>query len=550
MLSVLKSTTLLFLLEGEVDRLITKNGTISGVSIAGGPEVTCRKVVLCGGTFLRGTIYIGKRAIPGGRIGDPSSNKLAECLAKLGFIASRMKTGTPPRLLAESVDFDRMTPQYGENPPPFFSWKHRVQALFHVERHVADQSQPGGLFHVERSPGALHPWPPGVGQIPCYLTHTNSKTHGIISENLSNSALYGGMISGTGVRYCPSIEDKIVKFPHRDSHHVFIEPEGRSCDRIYPNGTSNSLPESVQRDMIRSIHGLERAVILRPGYAIEYDFYDPTMLTVELESKILHGLYFAGQVNGTTGYEEAAAQGFIAGINAARSALGRTSFTLGRDQAYIGVLIDDLVTKGVDEPYRMFTSRAENRLSLRQDNAVLRLTDAAATLGIVSDEDLQIRKQISADIEELIRRWDQPVSGAESVSNQILRGAFVVENLEGKTGYERFIAEQAYTEIKYRGYVEIERSVRKRNSNFDSMIIPHDIDYGSIKSLRTESRQKLSRIRPVSIGQASRIPGVGPADILLLAIWIKKTQISEKQIDKNHISEEENRNEISTPGLP
>lgn len=369
------------------------------------------------------------------------------------------------------------------------------------------------MFHVEHPPYPA-PWPPGIGQIPCYLTQTTARTHEIVADNLGRSALYGGMISGTGVRYCPSIEDKVKKFPDRDSHHVFVEPEGRNNHRIYPNGTSNSLPEQVQREFIRSIPGFESASFIRPGYAIEYDFFDPTQLDATLECKKIEGLFLAGQVNGTTGYEEAAAQGLMAGVNAAFLCRNEPSFTLGRDEAYIGVLIDDLVTKGVDEPYRMFTSRAEYRLQLRQDNAIFRLRSHSEKLGIVGQDRLETIKTMESDIHEemaAIRRSKRNITPEDMQKG----------NVNAAGTYSEFIHNQAVVNLFYQGYIEIERESVSKMAMLEKIKMPEDIDYKSIRQLKRESIEKLGRIRPLTLGQASRIPGLSPTDILVLSMWIR-----------------------------
>jgi tRNA uridine 5-carboxymethylaminomethyl modification enzyme len=522
--AVLEQQDNLDIVDDIVTKLRTKSGKLRGVTCRKHGDINADSVVICTGTFLRGRVLIGMKSIKQGRMGEESAEELSKSFDQLGFELGRLKTGTPPRLHKDSLDYSKMDIQPGETPPPFFSRMARKEwELFHVEQSKYSLDEINKMFHVEHA--ALHPWLPGSDQIPCYLTHTNERTHQIIADNLTKSAMYGGMVEGTGVRYCPSIEDKIVKFSGRDSHHVFVEPEGRDNIRIYPNGTSNSLPEEVQADMIHSIVGFEKAEILRPGYAIEYDYANPTQLFHTLETKKVENLYFAGQLNGTTGYEEAAGQGFIAGSNAALKSLGREPLVIGRDEGYIGVLIDDLVTKGTDEPYRMFTSRSEHRLTLRQDNVYLRLLDKTKYLGIVSDSDIEEISVQNEQIQTEIKRLDKVYHEGSSLS-QILRRPEMsyIDLPDNHSELDEEVIRQVEINVKYSGYIKREQQRIDASKNYEKQLISPDFDYEAIKSLRLEAAEKLKQIKPENLGQASRISGVNPSDVSILSMFLKRSK--------------------------
>ncbi|MBQ7252450.1 MAG: tRNA uridine-5-carboxymethylaminomethyl(34) synthesis enzyme MnmG [Kiritimatiellae bacterium] len=551
MVHVLRATANLALLEDDVTGVLVENDCITGVRTLHHGNLSAKKVILTAGTFLKGRIFVGKDCTPGGRIGEDSEETLSGQLKDIGFEVSRMKTGTPPRLKKESLHYDKMVRQDGFNPPPFFSFEAREAVDALVPRGTLNDVFPvphasnGDSTRLAESPvprgtsendfartapfsgisfGVLpfSHWKPGSGEMPCFLTHTTPKTMEIIRSHLKDSALYGGLIEVGSPRYCPSIEDKVVKFPGREEHHVFIEPEGRDAPQIYPNGTSNSLPLNIQVEMIHSIPGLEDAEFFAPGYAIEYDFFPPTQLRHSLETKKVEGLYFAGQINGTTGYEEAAVQGFMAGVNAARSIGGLPPLVFARHEAYIGVLIDDLVTKGTNEPYRMFTSRAEHRLLLRQDNAIFRLRNAAKEIGIVDKGKIAKIQEFLREIDETKNRLHHTKSGGITIAKRILQSNTDYATMREIGALPSFVRQEVLFSLRYAGYIEREERKIASARNLEETAIPQTFDFMSLAALRYEAREKLSAIRPATLGQASRISGVTPADIAILAVWLKR----------------------------
>ncbi|PSU89122.1 tRNA uridine-5-carboxymethylaminomethyl(34) synthesis enzyme MnmG [Photobacterium kishitanii] len=518
--NVLENQPNLMIFQQAVTDLIVENNRAIGVVTEMGLKFHAKAVVLTVGTFLGGKIHIGLENYSGGRTGDPASNALADRLRELPLRVDRLKTGTPPRIDARSVDFSVLETQHGDNPTPTFS------------------------FMGKKSD---HP-----RQIPCFITYTNERTHEVIRNNLDRSPMYAGVIEGIGPRYCPSIEDKVMRFADKNSHQIFIEPEGLTTNELYPNGISTSLPFDVQMQIVRSMKGFENATIMRPGYAIEYDFFDPRDLKQTFENKYIDGLFFAGQINGTTGYEEAAAQGLMAGMNAALQTQDKEGWSPRRDQAYMGVLIDDLSTIGTKEPYRMFTSRAEYRLLLREDNADLRLTPMGRELGLVDDERWARFNQKLENMEQERQRlkdiWVNPNSDHIESLNKILKSPIVREangedllrrpevTYEQLTTIETFAPahediearEQVETQIKYQGYIDRQRDEVEKSLRHETTKLPFDLDYSLVKGLSNEVVIKLNDVKPESIGMASRISGITPAAISLLLVYLKKHGLLKK----------------------
>lgn len=512
MKAILERTERLDVKQATVSKVLVVDGRATGVETDLGLVIDGHSIIVTAGTFLRGLLHVGENSKPGGRMADASSG-LSASLKEIGFEVGRFKTGTPCRLNGRSIDFSRCQVQPGDEPPPRFSFWTPNEAR-HPDDTFTLNDFSGPEFHVE--------------QLPCWITQTTVKTREIIQNNLHRSPLYAGRIEGTGPRYCPSIEDKVVKFAHRENHQLFLEPEGRHSEEYYVNGISTSLPYDVQLSFVRSIPALEKAEIMRPGYAVEYDYFPPTQLFHTLETKLVRRLYFAGQVNGTSGYEEAAAQGLVAGANAALAVQGRPEFTLKRNEAYIGVLIDDLVTKGTEEPYRMFTSRAEDRLHLRHDNADQRLAPRAFELGLLSAAQWDSFQNKT----DLLRRCrallNETKVGGMTISQALKRADFGLDNLpqEIRAVAPTEIWDLLATEIKYEGYSQRQTQQNKELERNGRQKIPDGFNFEAVKGLSSEARQKLSRVRPASLGDAAQISGVTSADLSILHIWLRRSILS------------------------
>ena len=496
--------------QGQSAKLLHSNGKVFGVETTLEVQFHGTTVVVTTGTFLRGLMHIGSNQQSGGRAGETAAMGLSSSLIEVGLALGRLKTGTPPRLLRRSIDFSKLEAQPGEDPIPYFTfWK---DDLFHVEHSGSETPYPKGSILEQLN-----------GQLPCHVTYTTDKTAALVRENLHKSPMYSGVIEGIGPRYCPSIEDKIVRFAEKERHQIFLEPEGIATDEIYVNGFSTSLPFEVQIPLVRTILGCENADIIRPAYAVEYDFAFPTQLKRSLETKICENLFLAGQINGTSGYEEAGAQGLIAGINAARMVKGLAPIVLGREEAYIGVLIDDLVTKGTTEPYRMFTSRAEYRLVLRQDNADLRLSEIGFNCGLLSKRNYDVFTKKKAEIALELERLEKTRVGPDNLRQILRRPEITYNDLPSKNHQlTNDITQQVEISVKYAGYILRQEIEVAKFKNLEDKQIPNSFDYARVGSLRTEARQKLTKIRPLTVGQASRISGVSPSDISLLLVWLKR----------------------------
>jgi len=511
--------------QGQASKILHKDGEAFGIETTLEVQFYGKTVVVTTGTFLMGLMHIGSNQQTGGRAGDVAAMSLSSSLQELGLELGRFKTGTPPRLLRRSIDFSKTEAQPGDEPVPYFTyWK---DDLFHMEQNRPKQPT-NGLSKGKYPPGSI--LDQLNGQMPCHITYTTQETAKLIRKKLHKSPLYSGVIEGVGPRYCPSIEDKIVRFSNKERHQIFLEPEGIKTEEIYVNGFSTSLPFEVQVELVRTIIGCENAEIIRPAYAVEYDLVYPTQLLPTLETKVCRNLFLAGQINGTSGYEEAGGQGLMAGINAARRVKGLNPIILRRDQAYIGVLIDDLVTKGTTEPYRMFTSRAEFRLLLRQDNADLRLSEVGHEIGLLPDRNYKKFHAKRQAIANELNRMYTTRSGSETLAKLLSRPGVAYRDLSGRREtLPDEIIQQVEIAVKYAGYIERQKTEVEKFKSLEDKLIPDTFDFSTVPSLRPEACQKLTKIRPATIGQAARISGVSPADIGILAVWLKRNSVANEE---------------------